>query len=399
MSDQPSEQSGTDDHVTEVREVAAVPTPPIATLLDLLAAQIDTAGDRQSKPHPPTANGSPDELAVERQRNHDLSAQLLQQNEQIEQLRVQVQQLNVENNSKVTAAADTAPLHQQLQSHVQTIGVLVGEKAELAAALAKFQSLAREKITEVEELQGRLNASRHRVQVLEKDTTAAKTASDRFAETQQKLCSELEHGQEQLKQKQRQLDELNEECGELRRSLARRTAETDALRTDQHDMRAQLSLAQLRVEQFTAGDDGCPLDDSKIEQLAAQSSSAERQVVELQHVLQQVGAERDQANQQYQNYVHTLNQEMGEMAQRLQSCVADNERLAQREESLVRHVGELERQMQQQMAKQKNFQQSHQEANWGASAECAEWTARVAALEVAKTELSVSGSLKMKGII
>lgn len=367
ISDHPSEQSGTEDNVI----VPDLPTiPPIASLMDLLAAQIEKpkqdsypiqtfAPDPEPQQNPAIGNQN-NELEIERQRNHELSIQLLNQNTQIEQLRSQIQRLNVENSTKVTM--EIGPLQQQLQSHVQTIGVLVGEKAELAAGLAKFQSLARQKITEVEELQGRLNASRHRVQTLERDISTSKMNSERIEETQQKLCSELESGQEQQKLKQRQIDELTEECSELRRSLARYTNDTDSLNTQLHEARDQLSLAQLRVEQLTAGD-GILLDDSKIEQLAQQKLAFERQVMELQQIVQQLGAERDQANQQYQNYVQTLNKEIGQLAQQLQTYVTDNERLAQREESLVRHVGELERQMQQQMAKQKNFQKSHQEAN------------------------------------
>lgn len=407
ISDHPSERStnnnsGSEENSTsqDSKKLPEIQPPPITSLFDLLSAQIEKPLDKFLKPHTveasppastpqtvdPVSSTSQTELDVERQRNHELSIQLLNQNTQIEQLRSQVQRLNIENSTKVTM--EIGPLQQQLQSHVQTIGVLVGEKAELAAGLAKFQSLARQKIAEVEELQGRLNASRHRVQVLERDVSSAKTSSDRIEETQQKLCSELETGQEQLKQKQRQIEEITEECSELRRSLTMRANETDTLNKQLNDTRSLLSLAQLRVEQLTAGD-GVHLDDSKIEQLAQQKIASERQVTELQHIVSQLGAERDQANQQYQNYVQTLNKEIGNLAQQLQSYVADNERLSQREESLVRHVGELERQMQQQMAKQKNFQKSHKEANLEQHPDHAVWSSRFEELEKEKAKLNV----------
>lgn len=392
VSDQPSEHSGTED-IGVAQDLPLVPTEPITSLLDMLAAQIDKPKPDIVKSSAPdtslesdTTKSHSNELVIERQRNHELSIQLLNQNTQIEQLRSQIHRLAGENSSKVIM--EIGPLQQQLQSHVQTIGVLVGEKAELSAGLAKFQSLARQKITEVEELQGRLNASRHRVQTLERDISTAKTSSERIEETQQKLCFELESGQEQLKAKQRQLDELSEECSELRRSLTRRTTDTDSLNNQLQESRAQLSLAQLRVEQLTAGD-GLHLDDSKIEQLAQQKLSFERQVAELQQIVQQLGAERDQANQQYQNYVQTLNKEIGQLAQQLQTYVTDNERLAQREESLVRHVGELERQMQQQMAKQKNFQKSHHEANLEQHPDYTIWKGQQNELENEKSKLQV----------
>lgn len=305
-------------------------------------------------PHDPKME---EELNGERYRNQELSVQLLNKNSHIEELKTEIQRLRVENLTKVTM--EIGPLQEQLNAHVQTIGVLVGDKAELAASLNKFQGLAKEKINEVEELQGRLNASRHRVQVLEKDINSIKSSHDKYDSTQQRLCTELESTQEEMRLLKKQLDDSNDERAELQQKLLLKNKDIDRLENELTATKSELNLSQLRVEQFSSGD--VIESDSKIETLTQQKRFFEQQVQELQQMVQQIGAERDQASQQYQNYVQQLNKEGANLTQKLQEYGAENERLLKREESLVKHVGDLERQIQQQITKQKNYKDIQRE--------------------------------------
>ena len=63
------------------------------------------------------------------------------------QLRVELDQLRTESEARVTR--ELGPVQEQLQLHVQTVGILVGEKTELQAALTKSQNLAKQKAGEV----------------------------------------------------------------------------------------------------------------------------------------------------------------------------------------------------------------------------------------------------------
>jgi hypothetical protein len=59
------------------------------------------------------------------------------------QLQVEMDQLRTESEARVTR--ETGPIQEQLQVHVQTVGILVGEKTELQAALTKSQNMAKQK--------------------------------------------------------------------------------------------------------------------------------------------------------------------------------------------------------------------------------------------------------------
>ena len=56
------------------------------------------------------------------------------------------------------------------QIHVQTIGILVAEKTDISARLTQSVKQLERKQGEMDEIQGRLKASRERVEELEKHT-------------------------------------------------------------------------------------------------------------------------------------------------------------------------------------------------------------------------------------
>jgi hypothetical protein len=66
----------------------------------------------------------------------------LQQSEMC-QLQLELNQLRTESEARVTR--ELGPVQEQLQLHVQTVGILVGEKTELQAALTKSQNVAKQK--------------------------------------------------------------------------------------------------------------------------------------------------------------------------------------------------------------------------------------------------------------
>ncbi|CAF5084931.1 unnamed protein product, partial [Rotaria sp. Silwood1] len=65
---------------------------------------------------------------------------------------------------------DLDHLQEQLEIHVQTIGILVAEKTDLSAKLSQSIKQLERKQNEMDEIPGRLKASRERVEELEKQT-------------------------------------------------------------------------------------------------------------------------------------------------------------------------------------------------------------------------------------
>ncbi|MGH0149850.1 UNVERIFIED_CONTAM: hypothetical protein FKN15_015939 [Acipenser sinensis] len=71
-------------------------------------------------------------------------------------------------------------MREQLQVHIQTIGILVSEKSELQTALSHTQQAARQKAVEVEELGNRLQSTRQRVGELERTLSSVSTQQKQF---------------------------------------------------------------------------------------------------------------------------------------------------------------------------------------------------------------------------
>lgn len=290
-------------------------------------------------------------LNAEIAKNNELMNQVSNQNGIIDELQLELHKLKLENSAK--GNIDVASLQGQLGAHAQTIGILVGEKAELTAAVAKYQSLAQSNASEVEELQGRLNASRHRVSVLERDIGNMKSSHEKYDTTQQKLCDELEQCQEEMKKFKKINLDAEEEIAELKRSSALKSERIVMFEQELKKKNSELELSRLRVEQLSVGD--VIQTDGQLETLSTEKLFYEQKTHELEGVIQQLNAEKEQSSQQYQNYVQQLNQEISKLAQQLQEYVAENDRLSKREEGLIKHVGDLERQMQQQFNKQKKM--------------------------------------------
>ncbi|KAI2554119.1 GOLGA2 isoform 7, partial [Pan troglodytes] len=81
-------------------------------------------------------------------------------------------------------------LREQLQVHIQTIGILVSEKAELQTALAHTQHAARQKEGESEDLASRLQYSRRRVGELERALSAVSTQQKKADRYNKELTKE-----------------------------------------------------------------------------------------------------------------------------------------------------------------------------------------------------------------
>lgn len=287
-------------------------------------------------------------LQNEKNRNHELNLKLLEHNSLIEELKIQISKLQIENSTKVTM--EIGPIQEQLQSHIQTIGILVGEKAELTASLMKYQNMAEEKSGEVEELQSRLGASRHRVQDLEKEMNRLKSSRETTDESHQKISSEIERNNQEILRLNKLNEEITDEISELKQKLFLKNKSFVELQEELERKKSELNISHLRVEQLSSGD--VTSVDSQIENLAQQRIAYEQQISELQKMIQQLGSERDQASSQYQNYVQQLNKEVNFFKEKNLEFSEENDRLLKREESLVKHMSELEKQLQQHISRQ-----------------------------------------------
>lgn len=311
---------------------------------------------------PPTNDSAPlrqhnqelnDLLQVEKMRNHELSVKVTQQHSTIETLTNELNDLR-------KCANTIAALQQQVNAHIQTVNILVGEKSDLTAKLQQRDQRITEYESESVELQGRLKASRHRVSELEKDLNTLAQSHQKYDGSQQALCSELETLQEENKRLKRLHQESCDENTELQHQLVQKAKELDELKTAIGTRNNELEMARIRLEQLTGGDSlqsitPAASNSEPTPQDQLRLLDAERQVIELQNMISELTNDRDRTQQQYQTYVQHLTSETATLTQRIQELTKANEKLTKREESLVNHVQELEKQIQKQISTQRRL--------------------------------------------
>nr|CAD7431963.1 unnamed protein product [Timema monikensis] len=254
-------------------------------------------------------------LSAEQQKCEQFEQQIKAYHSRVSELQLEADRVAAEVETRL--ARELGPLQEQLQLHVQTVGILVGEKTELQAALAKSQQTAKQKSGEVEELQGRVKAAKQLISDLEKEVSSKAESGGQVDKANRELSQELDRLRLEHRMLGKQLEETEEEASELRQKLSARTGDCAALRQDLQDKQSQLALSQLRVQQLSSADN--PEVDSQLELLHQHKISLERQLAELQQTLKTVAAERDQASQQYQQYVQQLNAQVTSLATKVSS--------------------------------------------------------------------------------
>ncbi|XP_035248133.1 golgin subfamily A member 2 isoform X4 [Anguilla anguilla] len=190
-------------------------------------------------------------------------------------------------------------MREQLQVHIQTIGILVSEKSELQTALSYTQQAARQKTGEAEEFSNRLQSSKQRVSELERTLSSVSTQQKQF----EKHNKELEKERDSLKLEVYRLNKGNEEArqqsSELAEQLKLRAGENDAMRYELDDLRKRLEMADLMIQQFSS-QSGPPSSNQQAQLLLEEKLQLEAHTAQLMESVAQLQTERDQYAAQIQ---------------------------------------------------------------------------------------------------
>uniref|UniRef100_A0A182Y707 Golgin subfamily A conserved domain-containing protein n=1 Tax=Anopheles stephensi TaxID=30069 RepID=A0A182Y707_ANOST len=298
------------------------------------------------------------QLNAEKLENDELRLRLRNHQSVVDELKIENDKLRLENSTRLTV--EMGPLQEQLQMQIQAVGVLVGEKAELTASLSKCKSLLQERSAETNELQNRLKEANATVQKLQGELAEVASSGQRYEQLEQTIASQVGEYQREAERFRKLYEDLQEDIAELRQKLTVRNEEYQSVQQSLEQTRSELGLAKIRIDQLTT-DDGQDYN-AKIESLTQQNLIKAQQIKDLQEVIKQIGSERDQSSQQYQNYVLHLNKEISNLAEKIQELTDENNRLSKSEETAVRFANELERQIQQQMQKQQSVYDAQQDA-------------------------------------
>ncbi|XP_051750546.1 golgin subfamily A member 2 isoform X4 [Ctenopharyngodon idella] len=229
--------------------------------------------------------------------NTQLSSKLETLTKQSQELSDQLQKERKEFEQKFSK--EQGAMREQLQVHIQTIGILVSEKSELQTALSYTQQAARQKTAEAEDLSSRLQASKHRVSELERTLSTVSTQQKQF----EKHNKELEKERDSLRLEVLRFNNLSEESrqqsSELSEQLKLRVNENNALKQEVDELRKRLEMADDMLQQFSSHS-GPPSEHQQVQLLLEEKHQLEAHTSQLMESVAQLQVERDQYAAQIQ---------------------------------------------------------------------------------------------------
>ncbi|KAJ8390043.1 hypothetical protein AAFF_G00112040 [Aldrovandia affinis] len=275
--------------------------------------------------------------------NTQLSTKLDHLTHQSQELTEQLQKERKEFEQKFVK--EQGAMREQLQVHIQTIGILVSEKSELQTALSVSGSIrflfcvcvCVNPIGEAEELSARLQSTKQRVCELERTLSSLSNQQKHF----EKHNKELEKERDGLKMEVYRLnkgsEEVKQQGSELAEQLKLRVSENTAMRLDLDDLRKRLEMADLMIQQFSS-QSGPPSASQQTQLLLEEKLQLEAHTAQLMESVAQLQAERDQ-------YAARLQEEGRVWRENTEQLLAQVTSLSEQRDGWANHIQELESQI------------------------------------------------------
>ncbi|GAB1602475.1 golgin subfamily A member 2-like isoform X2 [Argonauta hians] len=288
------------------------------------------------------------------ERNRELAALLekhIQANEQlnvqVHQLRDQSQQLqnelHGEKQSYVDKQRDVSSLKDQLQVHIQTIGILVAEKTELQSKIDQLKKQSDQRLDEIEEMGGRLRVSRQRITELERNMSSVNSSSQQYEKNSKEYAKDIDKLKLELYKSNQSAEELQQQVSELNEKLNSKVSDCLAHEQNVEDLRKKLEMAELYSQQLSSQSDKESL--KLIDSLQQEREEYIKKVEHYQEAFQTVTNERNQQSEQYQHYIEQLQQQSQSLTNQVKSLTDEREKLYSEQHEAESKMHSLRRQL------------------------------------------------------
>ncbi|OWF50521.1 golgin subfamily A member 2-like isoform X2 [Mizuhopecten yessoensis] len=304
-------------------------------------------------------------------RNRELASLLEKHSEANEQLNIQVQQARehakalqdqVERERSAfdgKQRQEIGPLKEQLQVHIQTIGILVAEKTELQSQLNQSQKIAEQRFKEIEEYSGRLKASRQRVADLERDFSTSNNSSKKFEQNSKDFSKDVDRLKLELYKSNKTQEDLKQQCSELVEKLQAKASESTAMEQKIGDLTKRLEMSELYTQQLSSQGDSKQESLAIMDQLQREKELLASQVQEYSEAFQKACGERDQVADQYKSYIDQLQQHSQQLTEQVTSLTEEREVMVTQQHQLEASIQQLQQQLEDVNANQHQQQETN----------------------------------------
>uniref|UniRef100_G1T4D8 Golgin subfamily A conserved domain-containing protein n=1 Tax=Oryctolagus cuniculus TaxID=9986 RepID=G1T4D8_RABIT len=321
---------------------STAPTQVCASVLCLLPV----CSRRLPSPRPaPAVRSRYQELAVALDSSYLTNKQL---SNTIEELKQQNQETldQVEKEKKECQqklAKEQGALREQLQVHIQTIGILVSEKADLQSALAHTQQAARQKAGESEDLANRLQTTRQRVGELERTLSAVSTQQKQVDRHNKELTQERDALKLELYKNNRNNEDLKQQNSELQERLRVLETEKKALQLGTEELQKKLEMSELLLQQFSS-ESGVSDGRQQLQQAMEERAQLEKHVQQLLETQTHLRMDRDRYAEGLEEERALWQEKMQQMSVQLCTLREEKEHGLSRVQELETTVAELKSQ-------------------------------------------------------
>ncbi|XP_053380155.1 golgin subfamily A member 2-like [Mercenaria mercenaria] len=365
------------------KEIPGKETPTASTeSLQQLSRQIN--GILAESPVGFEAEQCQSDIADLETRNRELAALLAQHSQANEQLNIQNEQirqhaLNVQSQleqerseTQQRVNKELGPLKEQLQVHIQTIGILVAEKTELQSQLSQSHKIVEQRLGEVEDLTGRLKTSRQRVADLERSLSTSSNSSQKLEQIVFKSSLAVSKGTPaaymvgymgpackkcrrapvfsilkdgNMTKLFKAQEELKQTSSEVQEKLKSKTSECSGLQHSVDDLKRRLEMAELYSQQLSSQNESGMETLKVVEQLQQERDSLTTQVQQYAESFQRVSVEKDQLTEQFKQYMEQLQNQNSQLTSQLTLLTEDREKLVTQNHDMEAAVIELQRKL------------------------------------------------------
>ncbi|XP_059405319.1 golgin subfamily A member 2 isoform X2 [Carassius carassius] len=271
--------------------------------------------------------------------NAQLSSRLETLTKQSQELSDQLQKERKEFEQKFSK--EQGAMREQLQVHIQTIGILVSEKSELQTALSYTQQAARHKTAEAEDLSSRLQASKQRVSELERTLSSVSSQQKQFEKHNRELEKERDSLRLEVLRFSNVSEETRQQSSELSEQLKLRVNENSALKQEVDELRKRLEMADSMLQQFS-GQSGSPSEQQQVQLLLEEKHQLEAHAAQLMESVAQLQVERDQYAAQIQEEGRVWKDKTEQLLSQVRLMSEERDSTAAQIQELQEKITELE---------------------------------------------------------
>lgn len=284
-------------------------------------------------------------------RNQELAAEVDQQTQTNQKLLIQIDQLKnqckrlqeqLEQERKEfeqRTFKEQSALKEQLQVHIQTIGILVSEKSELQGLASQARGQLKQKSEEAADLSSRLKASRQRVAELERNLLTVNSSTSKLQKTQEDVNKEKQSLENEVAKLRKSREEINQQNSELKSQLTTKISENRQLVLNLKELEERLNMSDLRVQQLAtqSGQDT----EGALQRLQEEKIEVENKLTQYAQAVQQLTGEREYLTQQYQANIAQLQNHCQQLTDQINNLLVEKNEIAAHEKEVTAQLEAL----------------------------------------------------------